>query len=129
MAARTCDGKCCAVFPLQKGAIERLNAGGNGADGPFIIDMLIPLTRAQARRRAARFGFRLPWRRLPKSDLFTCRHWNETTRLCGVYSRRPRMCRDYPYDKGCDHPDCCYVASQRTRARWRRINRRPAPVA
>lgn len=123
MSRRTCDGRCCAVFPLAKDMQERL-AAGNVRDGDFIADMLIPLTRRQARARATRFGFKLPWRRTPNHDLFTCRHWNESARLCMAYADRPQMCREYPYDRGCDHPDCCYTAPKRTQSRWRAIHRR-----
>lgn len=40
---------------------------------------------------------------------FTCRHWNEQTRLCEVYDQRPWMCRSYPhYEQGCCMgPDDC----------------------
>lgn len=125
---RTCDGRCCAVFPLQKGALERM-AAGLVTDGAFVVDMVIPLTRRQASDRARRFGYKLPWRSRVFArgyDLFTCRHWNEETRLCSVYADRPQLCREYPYDHACDHADCCYTAPEKTRSRWRRIRREQA---
>lgn len=107
---RTCAGDCCAVFVLPKGSLPRLASGeANGpVDGPFIADMVIPLTRRQARARMRRLGMGWPWlrRRVLKHDFYTCRHWDETTRLCGLYSRRPKMCREYPYGDECVHEGC-----------------------
>lgn len=34
---------------------------------------------------------------------YTCRHFVEATGLCGAYNERPRMCRDYPYGRLCEH--------------------------
>ena len=125
MTAVTCDGRCCAVFPLRKEAIEQIETDVSAIrDGAFIRDMLIPLTRRQAVARARRFGFTLPWRVGRTHRYFTCRHWDEGTRRCTVYADRPAMCRDYPYDHGCDHADCCYQAPKKTQARWRGIRRR-----
>ena len=76
-------------------------------DGRFILDMLVPLTRRQAVARARRLGFRLPWKIGRTHRYFTCRHWDESSRLCTVYDDRPRMCSSYPYGSTCDHPDCC----------------------
>ena len=105
----TCGGECCAVFTLlrTKAQIER----GTWADKDYIADMIIPLTAKQARERIARFN--MP----PTGDLrkftgkiFTCRHWNEETRLCGAYENRPTMCRDFPYAQPC-HQGCSYRPS------------------
>lgn len=134
MSKRTCNGGCCAIFPMPKGAIENLELGGNGErDSPFILDMLVPLTKRQAVARAKRFGLVETVRRwfsgdetweggktfTEAYDLYTCRHWDEDTRLCTAYANRPDMCREYPYERECDHADCCYQASKKTRARWR----------
>lgn len=106
----TCAGNCCAVFVLPKDCLPRLASGeANGpVDGPFIADMVIPLTRRQARDRMRRLGMAWPWfrRRVLKYDFYTCRHWDEVTRLCTVYKQRPKMCRDFPYGAECAHAGC-----------------------
>lgn len=110
MSSRTCDGRCCAVFPLHKDIPDALDENvDRWKDGAFIRDMLIPLTRRQAVARARRFGYELPWTRLTGHRYFTCRHWDEETGLCAVYAERPAMCRDYPYGRPCDHADCCHL--------------------
>ena len=102
-----CDGRCCAVFPLPKDAAELFANGANGPDAAFCLDMIVPLTRRQAVARAARFAYQIPWSRLRRGQgYFTCRHWDEETRLCTVYEQRPAMCRDYPYGRPCHHDGC-----------------------
>lgn len=90
-------------------------------DGKFLADMLIELTPEQAQERALRFGVKLPddpSAAMP-NGLYTCRHWDEDTGLCGVYEDRPRMCRDYPYARACDHDDCCqYRPPMKTQIRY-----------
>jgi Fe-S-cluster containining protein len=98
----TCAGACCAVFPMKKGF------KATGKEGRFIADMRIPLTRRQALRRSRRLGYSDPPRYGKKWEWFTCRHWDEQTRLCTVYDKRPKMCRDYPYsgrqcERGCGY--------------------------
>jgi len=72
------------------------------ADGPYLLDMLIPLNGVQAREREAHFDVLEP---ATGTERFTCRHWDEETRLCTAYDARPAMCRDYPKgacQHGCD---------------------------
>lgn len=117
---RTCDGACCAVFYLPL-SIEAIRAGGmeTYVDGPYIADMVIPLTLEEARARRERFG-------IPPAEeaaevgvnQFTCRHWDETTRLCGAYDARPTMCRDYPYGKPCDRRSCGYQVADDVAAKY-----------
>jgi len=73
------------------------------ADGPYMLDMLIPLNGVQAREREARFDV---LESAPDTERFTCRHWDEGTRLCTAYESRPGMCRDYPQG-ACQHGCGC----------------------
>ena len=96
--------KAASPFLPQKGPRAR--------DTEFILDMLVPLTRPQALARSRRLGYPDPPRYGPKYQLFTCRHWNEETRLCGAYEDRPDMCRDYPYSgRDCER-GCSYKLSE-----------------
>lgn len=106
---RTCEGACCAAFPLHI-SHPSFRKGSKSAKGEaaFIADMLIPLTRRQAVRRSRKFGYPDP-PKYPKGwEWFTCRHWDEESRLCTVYDKRPTMCSDYPYtgqqcERGCGY--------------------------
>lgn len=68
--------------------------------------MLIPISHQEAVDRRARFGVDLPVH-ADDGPFFRCRHWDETTRLCGIYDTRPAMCRDYPYGQPCEHGCSC----------------------
>lgn len=37
---------------------------------------------------------------------YTCKHFDHTTRDCGIYEMRPAMCRDYPYGRVCKFEGC-----------------------
>lgn len=103
----TCGGECCAVFWLPKDKDWSAHP-----EGAYIADMIIPLTRRQALRRWRKFVS--PDKPLPKTSAerttYTCRHWDEKTRLCGDYENRPALCRDYPYGQPCSH-GCDYQVS------------------
>lgn len=105
----TCSGACCAVFyiPHTIRDFKRRVAKGGIEDGEYIADMLIPLTVEQARERAARFGSNPRILKKKEGHHFTCRHWDEETRLCGAYDSRPRMCAEYPYGDVCELADGC----------------------
>jgi Fe-S-cluster containining protein len=106
--SNTCAGACCAVFPMHLGQAPFRRKGELSAENEYILDMLIPLTRRQALARSRRLGYPDPpkWAS-HKYGLFTCRHWDEETRLCGAYESRPAMCRDYPYGRPCER-GCSY---------------------
>lgn len=102
----TCNGSCCVVFPLITGPDYDWT---NTLNGPFIRDMIQPLTFDEAQARWAIHG-QGEW---PSrfwdghtDGLNSCRHWDTETRLCTVYDDRPLMCREYPYggpcNAGCD---------------------------
>lgn len=116
MSDRTCSGKCCAVFTYST-PLEKLRENPEKyRDGKFLADMLIELTPEEAMARAERFDIPMA---PPTKPVYTCRHWDEETRLCGVYEERPRMCRDYPYARACDHDECCqYRPPYKTQIRY-----------
>lgn len=75
-------------------------------DDRYIADMLIPLTPEEADARLDRLGISTlrfaDWHYKESAELFTCRHWDETTRLCTAYESRPAMCSEYPYERPCE---------------------------
>ena len=105
-----CSGQCCSVFTFPSSPIqlrERWEMDGGGPDDLMIADMLIPLSPIEAAERAERFGASTPecgWDAIP---FYTCRHWDEDTRLCTVYDHRPMMCETYPYGRECEHCEGC----------------------
>ena len=111
----SCAGACCAAFPL---AINHpaFNKGAKG-EAAFIADMVIPLTRRQALARSRKFGYPDPPKYPSNWSWFTCRHWDEETRLCGVYDKRPAMCQDYPYFNNKCERGCGYKLGQSDHAK------------
>lgn len=103
-----CTGACCAVFYLSEHRDTREEWPTRIKDGEFIADMVIPLTWPEARKRAERFGntFTDAGRR-SAGHLYTCRHWDEETRLCKSYETRPGLCRNYPYGDPCSLGQGC----------------------
>ena len=135
-----CTGKCCAVFnyPTPPDLLRLRSEGREGfwADQDrFLVDMLVELTPDEAVARAERFevtppvGFDLrQWAEAAPS--YTCRHWDEETRLCGVYEDRPEMCREYPYAGRCQHDcECSFTMPTHIRTKWAAINVKAAVKA
>jgi Fe-S-cluster containining protein len=124
--AVTCPGHCCAALCIPE-TIDDIRADVHDPDAQMIADMLIPLTHRQAVARAKKFGAppgtvtRYPSG--PKSRWYTCRHWDEETRLCTVWENRPEMCRGYPYDHSC-RSGCSYRTPPDELARWVAFERR-----
>lgn len=106
-----CTGACCAAFYMKYTIRDFKRKADSIEDGAYIADMVIPLTVEQARERAEKFGGTLRVLVRDKGHHYTCRHWDEKTRLCTAYEERPRMCREFPYDeKGCTlGTGCCFV--------------------
>lgn len=106
---KTCSGACCAVFyiPHTMGDLQRKAAKGELQDGAYIADMAIPLTVEEARARAAKFGGNPRILKRNAGHHFTCRHWDEKTKLCTAYDARPKMCSEYPYGEVCGLADGC----------------------
>lgn len=118
-----CDGRCCSVF-VYPSAPDELRERWEGypdserkRDDLFIADMLIGLTADEAQVRVDRFGVDMS-EAMTQSvhdlvelgySLYTCKHWDEDTRLCTAYDERPKMCQEYPYTKKCEHGCGCYA--------------------
>lgn len=102
-----CPGYCCASFYWPRTISWMRKHAHRMVDGAQIRDMLIPLTPKQARERYERFSGkaapRETFRWKFRGHHFTCRNWDEESRLCKIYETRPQMCRGYPYGKLCEH--------------------------
>ena len=114
---RTCDGRCCACFPLSwEVAGPDGIASWHDPDGDplterqFIADMLVPLNLPEAISRWTELDLGpIPqWIEHSPQNLYTCRHWDTDTRLCTRYDERPWLCRAYPYQSNCQHEGCTY---------------------
>lgn len=127
MTERTCSGACCSALALQWLPHDQIEAErareDNDPDRAYVLDMVTPLTRTEARERARRFGGSGP-----RDDdtgpetWYTCRHWDEVTRLCQAHDERPEMCRDYPYERDCTLSKACgYRAPEEIQKKWRLI--------
>lgn len=108
-----CTGACCAAFTLPAYTPTEIAWRISRPDYfemVTVAPMLIPLTPDEHTARLIRFGYYKPtadgrpgvgmWPR-PDTKSYTCRHWDEVTRLCTIYDRRPGMCSGYPYDGRC----------------------------
>ena len=119
----TCPCTCCAAFHLPY-TLTQLRRGVHPEKPNTVLHqpeqiatMVIPLTPKQANERLLEFdgaepGER-PFRWRDRGHHFTCRHWDEETRLCTIYPDRPNMCRDFPYGKGCQYGCGCEGQPQR----------------
>lgn len=102
-----CPGYCCAAFFWPRTLAWMRKHSHTMRDGEQIRDMLIPLTPKQAKERYERFAGRkvrrgvFAWKH--RGHHFTCKNWDEESRLCKVYETRPQMCKGYPYGKLCEH--------------------------
>ena len=114
---RTCDGRCCAAFPLSwevagpDGIASWYDPDGDPlVERHFIADMLVPLNLPEAITRwtELELGPIPKWIEHSPQNLYTCRHWDTDTRLCTQYDNRPWLCRAYPYTQDCQHEGCTY---------------------
>lgn len=80
-------------------------------DGEVIASMVVPLSLAEANERLERFGTDRMYEDDCDGHVYACRNFDEATRLCTIYERRPGMCRAYPGScaGGCEY-SCGYVA-------------------
>lgn len=132
----TCTGKCCAVFnyptppdELRARWAKRPTTDRRCYDDLLIASMLIELSPIDALARAEKFditppeGYTLETWAENTPAMYTCRHWDEDTRLCGIYEDRPKMCRDYPYDNPCQHDcNCTYRPDEAVQEFWRKVH-------
>jgi Fe-S-cluster containining protein len=103
-----CDGRCCVVFSLSGVQPSDME----GPDGATVRDMLVQLSPGEFRLRSWRFGI-FPAVEESGEGFYRCRHWDERTRLCRIYARRPRTCRKWPYGRAC--PYCGEADAERSR--------------
>jgi Fe-S-cluster containining protein len=105
-----CSGHCCREFTLtgigETPEAIRAWLVARAEDGEQIADMVVPL-------RAIDVGVLAPDGRIVEEKpvggvwIFTCRHYDAGTNNCLIYASRPRMCRDFPYGRPCEHGDRC----------------------
>lgn len=123
---RTCPGHCCVAFylPVPHGRAEEIR--DELRDGEVIADMVVPLSLAEANERLERFGADREYGPESEGHVYTCRHFDDETRLCTIYEQRPEMCRDYPYghDGGCEY-ECGYCAPVEVRGKWTLLTAEP----
>jgi Fe-S-cluster containining protein len=88
-------------------------------DGEVIAEMVVPLSVLEANERLERFGSDREYTSESEGHVYTCRHFDDETRLCTIYERRPEMCRDYPYGHsgGCEY-ECGYCTPSDVVGKW-----------
>lgn len=117
MSCGPCDGRCCAVFYFPSSPAQiRAKGFKRYVDGKTISRMLVPLDREAAKKRIEAFSISPPggtdeWIDRAEGSIYTCKHWDEDSRLCTIYDKRPQMCADYPYRGTCQH-GCGYTLPQ-----------------
>lgn len=110
MAETCCNGSCCAGFWLSKESVAKYHQRSLEGDRDAITvrDMLVPLTAEEfMQRRYEHPGVRpseltVEMAKAWEGELWTCWHFDETTRRCLIYSGRPKLCAEYPYGKPCN---------------------------
>jgi Fe-S-cluster containining protein len=124
--ARTCPGHCCVAFylPTPHDRVEDMREGMR--DGEVISEMVIPLSVSEANERLERFGSDREYAPDAEGYVYTCRHFDDETRLCTIYEQRPEMCRDYPYghNGGCEY-ECGYCAPLDVVGKWTLLTAAP----
>lgn len=94
-----CNGSCCERFflPAKMNEIWKhyedfiLTGVMKWEDLDKIAPMVIPLDDEGLEGESE------------KGYWYTCKHWDQETRLCKIYEQRPQMCRNYPYSSPCTH--------------------------
>ena len=107
MVDRTCPGHCCVAFYLAAPHDSLAEIRDGMRDGDQIADMVIPLSLDEANERLARFGSDRQYGPESEGYVYTCRNFDDETRLCTIYDKRPEMCRDYPYANECEFQCGC----------------------
>lgn len=112
-----CSGLCCkaftigvpAMFPEELEEALKIWNNGGGADAkgrvfdpkenlPLIVEMVIPLGRFKWNPYSGKPYYE--W-----TVLYTCKYHQEDGN-CGIYDKRPLMCRRYPNMGVCEYQDC-----------------------
>lgn len=123
--AVTCPGHCCAAFSLPFTPTELALRFTRLVDGTMVAAMAIPLTHEQAVERNRANGGQTDI--APAANWYTCRYWDEETKLCRNYEGRPAMCSEYPYGKKCEHG--CGLATGKPQDGRRSLRRKRKKVA
>ncbi|MFL6037439.1 MAG: YkgJ family cysteine cluster protein [Gaiellaceae bacterium] len=116
---RSCPGHCCVAFYLDTPHDRLDEIGKSMRDGEQIAAMVLPLSVAEANARLERFGSDREYKGDAEGYVYTCRNFDEATRLCRIYDRRPEMCRDYPYAfaGGCEY-ECDFCSPPDVVGKW-----------
>lgn len=93
-----CGGRCCRSFPINA---SPEHIGERYAEAKRFLEHGDP-THAQSLDLVtiAEMVIRID-QEDDESPRYTCKHLG-TDGLCGIYERRPKMCREYPYGHACD---------------------------
>lgn len=94
-----CSGHCCQAFTGLGDEADIARSTAREEDGPLIRDMLIPLGYWSGEKGWAKAGN-------PRHFWWTCKHFDEANGACGIYDKRPHMCRSYPNGPLCSIEAC-----------------------
>lgn len=98
-----CTGACCAAFPLSVSHERLWNRWPWIEDGDLILAMVLPVALGAADAARAAAGA-VP---IPESGVdeqhYMCVHFDSRAGRCKAYEERPAMCREYPYERTCEH--------------------------
>lgn len=117
-AGGRCTGDCCRAFVLsatygdalraydawRAGAQSYVGHGGGQRWIPVDIHLLATMIRPLGEFTTHPITGREYDR---PTTLYFCVHLDGDGD-CGIYDRRPEMCRNYPYGRRCEYPDCAW---------------------
>ncbi len=89
---KRCSGHCCKDFPLPVSIDDLKDPNRTIEDSEKIADMLILLRESEYADGRKQYRY-------------TCKHLTSGGD-CTIHNEKPKMCRDYPYGKPCEHKDC-----------------------
>lgn len=101
-----CGGQCCRRFPINFTPSElrghyanALELRRRGEENQWARDMIM----------MARMLIPLGPDPFLGQPMYTCKHHDVESGLCGVYESRPKMCRDYPGRDAAGGPGACHI--------------------
>lgn len=111
-----CHGDCCRAFPLsltygellrgydawRAGATSCVRHGGGSMGIPTDVHLIAPMVRLLGIFDRNPVSGKT---HDPPRELFSCVHL-QPDGDCGIYERRPRVCRIYPTAGVCEYPGC-----------------------
>lgn len=113
-----CTGRCCLSFdlPMSPGTLRIMALAaqhGRGVESPDGYRTVIRSSsgyniRVGSREEAILIGTMTQFigQASTGAHLYTCAHFDQASRNCTIYERRPRMCSDFPYGRTCTFSDC-----------------------